>query len=117
MRTAALLAALCLGVIGCGGGDDGPVDVSLAELVEDQRAYDGRTVTTSGVVRSFDDPVHYWIEDPDVHRVELVPAELIEQHVGTEVEVTGRYTFRDDEGRRIEIDELEVLEGDVDVAA
>ncbi|WP_052668453.1 hypothetical protein [Nitriliruptor alkaliphilus] len=117
MRTAALLAALCVGVIGCGVGDDQPVEVSLAELVEDQHAYDGRTVITSGVVRSFDDPVHYWIEDRDVHRVEVVPAELIEQHVGAEVEVTGRYTFRDDEGRRIEIDSLEVLEGDVDVAA
>jgi hypothetical protein len=105
---ASLLAALLLG---CAGGDaDGPVETALVELAEDQEGFDGRMVTTEGVVRTWDDPRHYWIEDADQHRVELDPQDLIAPHLGDEVRVTGRFTFRDDEGRRIAVDELEVLE-------
>jgi hypothetical protein len=117
VRTWAASLALVV-LVGCGTStQDGPTAVELAELAGDQEGFHGEVVVTEGVVRSFDDPLHYWIEDADVNRVELVPEELVEDHVGDEVRVTGRFTFRDDEGRRIEIDEFEVLtEGGTDPA-
>jgi hypothetical protein len=116
VRGVAALATLAL--LGCADASDGePTTVELVELVEEQEGFDGRHVVARGVVRTYDDPRHYWIEDADQHRVELVPEELVSPHVGDEIEVTGRFTFRDDEGRRIAIEELEVLsDGDADPA-
>ncbi|MEX1162758.1 MAG: hypothetical protein WEB03_04185 [Nitriliruptor sp.] len=114
---AASLAVLAALTTACTSADQGPVDVAIVELVEDQDALHGRQVTTRGVVRSFDEPLHHWIEDEDQNRVELTPQELVSPHLGDRIEVTGRYTFRDDEGRRIAIEDLEVLdEGDLDSA-
>jgi hypothetical protein len=109
--TAAVLA-------GCGGStSSSPSPVTLAELVEDQQGFDGDLVTVEGTVRSYDAPLHHWIEDADQHRVELEPQELVAPHVGDRVRVAGRYTFRDDRGRLIEIDDLEVLEVGSDESA
>jgi hypothetical protein len=106
---AALLVASVL--VGCGGTTSpAPGPVTLAELVEDQHGFDGETVTVEGIVRSYDAPLHHWVEDADQHRVELEPQDLVAPHVGDRIRVTGRYTFRDDRGRLIEIDDLEVLE-------
>jgi hypothetical protein len=97
-------------VAGCGPATpDVPTDVALVELVEDQEGYDGEVVTVEGVVRTYDSPRHHWIEDVDQHRVELEPQDLVAPHVGDEIRVTGRYSFRDDRGRLIEVDELEVI--------
>jgi hypothetical protein len=102
--TAAVLA-------GC-GGDTGstPTPVTLAELVEDQHGFDGDLVTVEGTVRSYDAPLHHWIEDVDQHRVELEPQDLAAAHVGDRIRVTGRYRFHDDRGRLIEVDDLDVIE-------
>lgn len=83
--------------------------MTLSELVEEHDRYEGEVVVAEGVVHTYDQPRHYWIEDAQVNRVEVVPAERIEDHVGDTVRVTGRFTFRDDEGRRISVDELEVV--------
>lgn len=109
---AAWLTAVVL--VGCGGSTPStPTAVTLAELVADQDGYHGDVVTVEGTVRSYDAPRHHWIEDPDQHRVELEPQDLVQPHVGASIRVTGRYSFRDDRGRLIEIDDLEVLdEGD-----
>lgn len=96
---------------GCAGGPDDPSSVTLAELVAEQDRYDGQLVETEGTVRTYDRPRHYWIEDEAVNRVELVPAEAAADHVGARVRVEGRFTFRDDEGRRITVEQLEILEG------
>jgi hypothetical protein len=112
--TAALLLVL---LTGCAADDGEPVEVDLVELAEDQTGFDGQLVVTEGVVRTYDEPRHYWIEDADLNRVELTPMELIEPHLGDEIRITGRFTFRDDEGRRIAVDELEVVgEGETDPA-
>jgi hypothetical protein len=102
--TAAVLA-------GCGGATPTtPTSVTLAELVEDQHGYDGDLVTVEGTVRSYDAPLHHWIEDVDQHRVELEPQDLVAAHVGDLIRVTGRYSFREDRGRLIEVDDLEVVD-------
>lgn len=95
---------------GCAGGPDVPNPVTLAELVVEQDRYDGQLVETEGTVRTYDRPRHYWIEDEAVNRVELVPAETAADHVGARVRVRGRFSFRDDEGRRITVEQLEILE-------
>lgn len=105
------VAGMLLGALlaGCGSGQDEPVPVTLAELAAQQERYDGMVVLTEGVVRTFEPPRHYWIEDPGVNRVELVPPEVAAPHVGQVVRVRGRFTFRDDQGRRITVEELEVV--------
>lgn len=96
---------------GCGVLPDGePATVTLAELVAEQEELDGDVVVAEGIVRTYDDPRHYWIEDADLNRVEIVPEAAIASHVGARVQVEGRFTFREDEGRRISVDRVEVLE-------
>jgi hypothetical protein len=96
-------------LLGCAAGEPQPEVVSLADLVAEQDAYDGATVIAEGTVQSYDDPRHYWVEDIEQHRVELFPHGAVEDLVGQRIRVTGRFTFRDDRGRGIDIDELEVL--------
>ena len=95
---------------GCAAGPDAPSPVTLADLVVEQDRYDGQMVVTEGTVRTYDRPRHYWIEDDAVNRVELVPPEAAADHVGARVRVRGPFTFRDDEGRRITVEQLEILE-------
>ena len=97
-------------LFGCAGGSPQPQPVSLAELATAQDAYDGSRVIAEGTVQTYDQPRHYWIEDTEQHRVELFPHELVEGLVGQRIRVTGRFSFRDDRGRGIDIDDLEVLD-------
>lgn len=101
-------AVLAVVLLACGAS--GPTAVSLAELVADQERLDGQLVVSEGTVHTYDDPRHYWIEDDEVNRVELVPHEVVGELVGARVRVTGRYHYRDDRGRLIEVDDLQVLE-------
>jgi len=104
------IAAAAVWPGGCSPDAAQPVPVALAELVADQELHDGQYVVTDGTVRPYEQPRHYWIEDPTLNRVELVPPEVAADHVGAYVQVEGHFTFRDDEGRRIEVDGLEVLD-------
>lgn len=105
-----LVVVVCVSLLGaCGGVGTGPNEVTLEELTVEQESYDGQLVTARGVVRTFDDPRHYWIEDVDLNRVEIVPQEEISPYLGEEVRVVGRFTFRNDEGRRITVEEVEVV--------
>lgn len=97
-------------LIGCARGPEATRPVTLADLVVEQDRYDGQLVETEGTVRTYDRPRHYWIEDEAVNRVELVPSETAAEHVGARVRVRGRFSFRDDEGRRITVEQLEILE-------
>lgn len=103
----ALVAVVALLAAACGGGI---AEVTLAELTTDQEGYDGRFVRVEGIVRAFEDPPHAWIEDAELNRVELQPLGSVEPHVGERIRVEGRFTFRDDEGRRIVVEDLEVLD-------
>ena len=98
-RTRALLvlaAALTMTLSACASEPSGPEAVTLAELVAEQEHYDGTLVVSEGVVRTYDTPRHFWIED-------------VEGLVGHEIRVVGRFSFQDDRGRVITIEDLEVL--------
>jgi hypothetical protein len=110
-----VVATLALG--GCRG--DRPVAVTLEELATQHERFDGATVSTQGTVRRFDDPLHYWIEDPFPHRVELEPHDLVESRVGQHVRVRGVFRFIEGQGRVIEVQEVvDIPEGvDPEVSA
>jgi len=103
-----LLAALAIALAGC-GGDSGPRETPLAVLATDSEALDGSRVVTEGVVRHFEEPLHYWIEDEDLNRVELFPHEAIAPHLGERVRVEGAFAFSREEGRRLTLERVEVL--------
>ena len=102
------LAALPLAFAACGGDDNGePKDVPLADVVADQDSYNGDTLRLQGTVVGFEEAVeHYVIEDENQNRVELVPTDQAAEYEGQEVSVVGRFTFADDQGRRIEIEKF-----------
>ncbi len=98
--------ALVLALVAC-GSPGVPTDVELRVLASEQEAWDGRLVHVEGTLRTFEEPRHYWVEDAELHRVELVPDDGLGLLVGRRVIVEGRFTFADDEGRRITIENLE----------
>lgn len=91
----------------CGGSDS---QLSLATLADYQQGYDGRDVVTEGVVRTFDDPRHYWIEDEDLNRVAIEPDSSVADRVGERVRVQGRFTASADAGRLIQAEAVSPLE-------
>jgi hypothetical protein len=108
-----LIVALALGVglLVPGCGDQPPNAVSLATLVAEADAFDGRLVLTAGVVREFDETDalehHFVIEDAAQNRVQLMPNSAVQPHVDAEVAVVGVFTFDEETGRRIEVDGIE----------
>ena len=89
---------------GCEREPPAPVAVELELLVAQQQNFRGQLVQTSGTVRGFEDPRHFWIEDDALNRVELVPADFVAEFVDREVVVIGRFTVPDGEqGRRIDV--------------
>lgn len=103
------LVALLLA--GC-GREEGPAEVPLPVLANNPAAHDDRRVVTRGVVRRFEEPLHYWIEDADLHRVEIFPRELIAPYLGETVRVEGRFRFSREQGRRLTLERVERLEAE-----
>jgi len=93
----------------CSGGHDEPVDLQLRDLVRFAQRYDGDLVTTTGVVHTFPNPRHYWIEDQDVNRVEIEPQSAVADHVNQRVRVVGRFHYDRGQGRRLEVRETTTL--------
>lgn len=89
---------------------ESPNAVSLQLLAAEQQTIDGQYVMTDGVVRRFDDPRHYWIEDDMLNRVAIHPRGAVSDKVGEHVQVTGRFYADRERGRRIEVDEVTVVE-------
>lgn len=98
-----LLVAMLL--MGC--GDEATIsEVPLAVMANNPAAHDETRVATQGVVRHFEDPLHYWVEDEDLHRVEIFPQEMIAPHLGEEVRVEGHFRFSTSEGRRLTLESV-----------
>lgn len=94
-------------VLGCG---DVVLERSLAQLVQHQAGYNGREVITRGVVRHFEDPLHYWIEDADLNRVALEPGDRVADHVGDRVQVQGTFVVSRDGGRMIRAERVDPID-------
>ena len=84
--------------------------LSLSLLVMQQHLHAGIRVTTQGLVRGFDDPLHYWIEDVRLNRVALEPEDWVAPYLGQRVEVTGRFDYHPEEGRRMVLESIQPLE-------
>lgn len=106
----ALTAVALLGVLGAGCG---PSNVAVADLVTEHEAYDGEEIVLRGVVVDIDrEDVrrHAVLQDQNANRVELAPFEEAQPHVGSIVEVTGKFEFDPERGRVMHIDSIEPIE-------
>lgn len=97
-----------------GACSDTTTDVPLATLVEQQAEYDGQTLSTTGIVRTFDEPRHYWIEDDDLNRVAIEPDEAVSDYVGERIRVTGDFRADRETGRILEATQVTVLDAGPD---
>ncbi|MCU5788663.1 hypothetical protein [Alloalcanivorax marinus] len=104
-RIAAPALAAMLLLAGC-DYRDAPQGAPLRALAAELESYQGSLVATSGVVRGFDDPEHYWIEDDDLNRVELTPLEEARGHLDQRVQVVGTFHYDPGRGRWLEIRSL-----------
>ena len=93
---------------GCSGELDA-AEVPLPVLANEPAAHDGSRIVTQGVVRHFDDPLHYWIEDEDLHRVEIFPHDEIAPHLDQRVRVRGQFEYSSSEGRRLTLESVTPL--------
>ncbi|MCL7942200.1 glucose-inhibited division protein B [Halomonas sp. ATCH28] len=112
-RSAACLAVtLIAGLLLTGCGGEAPAsEVPLPVLANNPAVHDDSRVATRGVVRHFEDPLHYWIEDEDLNRVEIFPHERVALHLGEAVRVEGHFRYSPREGRRLTLESIERLEG------
>ncbi len=107
-RRFSVLTVCLLVLAGCGGEPE-PTRLELVDLARFTEQYDGERVSTTGHVRSYPDPEHYWLEDGDLNRVAVHPDSAVKALVGERVRVVGRFRYARDKGRAIEADEVEVL--------
>lgn len=99
----ALLATLVL--VGCSDVEK-PNQVSLAMLAESPAMFDNSQVMTRGIVRRFEAPLHYWIEDEGLNRVEIFPQDRVALFLGETVLVEGNFRFSYTEGRRLTLTKI-----------
>lgn len=107
--TVALLAGLLV-TAGC-APEPRAREATLGNLVVGSDHFAGQRVITEGVVQSFPQPRHYWLEDDHRNRVGLEPVALIASLEGAQVRVTGMFSVEPDRGRLIRVTALEVLAG------
>lgn len=103
----ALLATIAL--VSCGKKqniNDNPTQVSLAMLASDPDFLSGRQVLTQGTVRYFKEPLHYWIEDEKLNRVEILPQQLIAPYLGQNVVIRGKFLISENGSRQIMLIEI-----------
>ncbi|PKM43065.1 MAG: hypothetical protein CVV05_16090 [Gammaproteobacteria bacterium HGW-Gammaproteobacteria-1] len=101
-----LAAALCTLLLTACGTNSGVV--TLETLVDMQNEYHGERVATRGVVRTFEKPRHYWIEDDKLNRVALQPEDQLPALVGRTVRVVGTFSYTPSTGRIITIEQMEL---------
>lgn len=101
-----LAAAVCALLLTACGTNSG--SVTLETLVEMQSEYNGERVATRGVLRTFDHPRHYWIEDDRLNRVALQPEDQLPPLVGRTVRVVGTFSYSPSTGRIITIERMEL---------
>lgn len=103
---AAIVVAIAVSACGPSSGDT--ATLTLDELVRFAERYDDQTVSTSGILRTHDDPEHYWIEDNALNRVEIRPMDRVDELVGKTIRVEGEFSYSRKTGRILRVDELTV---------
>jgi hypothetical protein len=95
-----LAAVAAVVALACGAR---PLDVPLVQLVAHAPTYEGRSIQTEGVVRSFKDAggTYFVLEDENANRVGLRPDQGAGAFVGMAVRVVGQYGFDPGVGRFI----------------
>lgn len=104
-----LIGCLLIGLSACS-----PVVIEqrLDVVVSEQQTMNGKHITTYGVVRSYPDPLHYWIEDAELNRVALEPHEMVAEYVGEDVEVTGRFMLNERGGRLLKVRDIRLRDAE-----
>nr|WP_298414190.1 hypothetical protein [uncultured Halomonas sp.] len=90
--------------------EDKPAEVPLSILASQPAAYEDKRVVTQGVVRTFETPRHYWIEDDGLNRVEVFPQERIAPYIGEQVRIIGRFQYGQSAGRKLEAERIEAID-------
>ena len=112
-----------MGIAACGQGSSSarnPRRASLEAIVTHEQAYLGRTIRTTGTVRSDaspSHPLHFWIEDAAANRVGLEPPRTASRLVGRIVEVVGALRFAPGFGRSLRVATVRPLDGACQIAA
>lgn len=106
MKPLLISLVMLLAVLGSGCAEPTATSATLAAIVASPDGYDGQRVQVTGVLRSFPQPLHYWIEDPQLNRVEVLFDEDLARWLGQNVRVRGRFSFDTEAGRRIRVEDL-----------
>lgn len=85
-----------------------PRELALHVIVMEAQSLDGHLVKTAGVVRRFEDPLHYWIEDGMRNRIGLEGQDL-HLYLEQDVIVLGVFRIQAERGRYIEISQIRGL--------
>lgn len=109
IRRWGMVVLALLALTACSDREEKVRQATLAVLVNQAEQLDGSRVATQGVVRHFEDPLHYWIEDEDLNRVEIFPHERIAPHLGETVRVVGVFEYSSAEGRRVTLESVEPI--------
>ena len=96
---------LIIALSGC--GNESPRPVALKDLAAYPTAYQGQLLALTGTARNFADPPHAWIEDADLNRVEILPAEKILPYLGETITVVGQFSYSRNTGRRLQVERVE----------
>lgn len=97
---------LCAVIAACGQSSP---RVSLEKLSDEQKFRDGDTVVVEGRVAMAEEPLHYWIEDGDFHRVGLRPDDAVADQVGEDVRVRGTFSYSPETGRWIQVERITLV--------
>lgn len=105
-----ILLCVSLMLFGCGNQqseEENSKQVSLAMLAQNSATFDGVEVRTFGMVRNYEPPLHYWVEDEALHRVKIVPNQIVAPYLGQAVMVTGKFTVSAKGGRQITLTDIQ----------
>ena len=90
--------------------DSAPAQVPLQVLADQQEEYDGRVVSTDGVVVPIEDrpgsEAYFVLEDEANNRIRLHPDSVAREHLHESVVVTGEFRFNPEAGRELHIDSI-----------
>lgn len=112
MTIRSLPAVIFAAVLLSGCSPPAPTATTLAALSAAQKDFNGQSVEVSGILRTFDSPRHYWIENESLDRVAIRGAEDPAALVGQRVTVTGTFHYSQDSGRRIEVEAMAMVPGE-----